>query len=194
MNWDPTINCTGERHDVAVDRLGECLEYCRTGARTCVGCRYCFTRDFIDHSCRGDEEYTFTGSMARDARFPPDTKRVATWSVVTESGAVKSGAWGAPPTQLWEIDALGKRLVQQHPQSVVVDLDAREDGVVFVGWRGRTKGLWRVEPQGEAKLIIPDIEPWQIVAEGRNVWVATIANGLGRAKKDNLLSKCLQDL
>ena len=33
-------------------------------------------------------------------------------------------------------------------------------------------------PQGEAKLIIPDIEPWQIVAEGRNVWVATIANGL----------------
>ena len=40
------------------------------------------------------------------------------------------------------------------------------------------KGLWRVEPQGEAKLIIPDVEPWQIVAEGRNVWVATIANGL----------------
>ena len=69
----------------------------------------------------------------RDARFPPDTKRVATWSVVTESGEVRSGAWGAPPTQLWEIDALGKRLVQQHPQSVVVDLDAREDGVVFVG-------------------------------------------------------------
>ena len=43
---------------------------------------------------------------------------------------------------------------------------------------GQTNGLWRVEPQGEAKLIIPDVEPWQIVAEGRNVWVATIANGL----------------
>ena len=114
----------------------------------------------------------------RDARFPPDTKRVATWSTSTDSGEVRSGAWGAPPTQLWEIDALGKRLVQQHPQSVVADLDAREDGVVFVGWRGKTKGLWRVEPQGEAKLIIPDVEPWQIVSEGRNVWVATIANGL----------------
>lgn len=105
----------------------------------------------------------------RDGRFPPDTKRVATWS---------DGAWGAPPTQLWEINALGKRLVQQHPQSVVSDLDAREDGVLFVGWRGQTKGLWRVAPQGEAKLIIPDVEPWQILAEGRDVWVATIAHGL----------------
>jgi hypothetical protein len=105
----------------------------------------------------------------RDARFPPDTKRVATW---------KGGAWGAPPTQLWEINALGKRLVQQNPQSVVTDLDAREDGVLFVGWRGRTKGLWRVEPQGEAKQIISDIEPWQIIADGRDVWVATIAKGL----------------
>ena len=75
-------------------------------------------------------------SWERDARFPPDTKRVATWSTTTEMGDIKSGAWGAPPTQLWEIDALGKRLVQQHPQSVVSDLDAREDGVVFVGWRG----------------------------------------------------------
>ena len=108
-------------------------------------------------------------SWERDARFPPDTKRVATW---------KGGAWGAPPTQLWEINALGKRLVQQNPQSVVTDLDAREDGVLFVGWRGRTKGLWRVEPQGEAKQIISDIEPWQIIADGRDVWVATIAKGL----------------
>ena len=63
-------------------------------------------------------------TWARDGRFPPDTKRVATWA---------EGAWGAPPTQLWEINALGKRLVQQHPQSVVSDLDAREDGVLFVG-------------------------------------------------------------
>ena len=117
-------------------------------------------------------------SWERDARFPPDTKRVATWSLETETGDIRSGAWGAPPTQLWEINALGKRLVQQHPQSVVTDLDARDDGVVFVGWRGQTKGLWRVEPQGEAKLIIPDVEPWQIVVDGRNVWVATIANGL----------------
>ena len=108
-------------------------------------------------------------SWERDARFPPDTKRVATW---------KGGAWGAPPTQLWEINALGKRLVQQNPQSVVTDLDAREDGVLFVGWRGKTKGLWRVEPQGEAKQIISDIEPWQIIADGRDVWVATIAKGL----------------
>ena len=72
-------------------------------------------------------------SWERDARFPPDTKRVATWSVATESGGVRSGAWGAPPTQLWEVNALGKRLVQQYPQSVVSDLDARKDGVVFVG-------------------------------------------------------------
>lgn len=117
-------------------------------------------------------------SWERDARFPPDTKRVATWSVETESGELRSGAWGAPPTQLWEVNALGKRLVQQNPQSVVTDLDARDDGVVFVGWRGQTKGLWRVEPQGEPKLIIPDVEPWQIVVDDRNVWVATIANGL----------------
>ena len=108
-------------------------------------------------------------SWERDARFPPDTKRVATWN---------GGAWGAPPTQLWEINALGKRLVQQNPQSVVTDLDAREDGVLFVGWRGKTRGLWRVEPQGEAKQIISDIEPWQIIADGRDVWVATIAKGL----------------
>lgn len=108
-------------------------------------------------------------SWERDDRFPPDTKRVATWA---------NGAWGAPPTQLWEINALGKRLVQQNPQSIVATLDAREDGVVFVGWRGRTKGLWRVEPQGDAKLIIPDVEPWQVVADGNNVWVATIEHGL----------------
>ena len=83
--------------------------------------------------------------MATRCSISTRYQTVATWSVTTESGDVKSGAWGAPPTQLWEIDALGKRLVQQHPQSVVVDLDAREDGVVFVGWRGRTKGLWRVD-------------------------------------------------
>ncbi len=106
---------------------------------------------------------------SRDSRFPPDTKRIATWS---------GGAWGAPPTQLWEINGDGKRLVQSNPRSVITDLDARADGVVFVGWRGQTRGLWRVEPSGEAKLVIPNIEPWVILSEGRNIWVATIQHGL----------------
>ena len=54
---------------------------------------------------------------------------------------------------------------------------------------GSDEGVVRVEPQGEAKLIIPDVEPWQIVAEGRNVWVATIANGLCFSEEGQLFEQ-----
>ena len=53
-------------------------------------------------------------SWERDARFPPDTKRVATWAIKTESGDVRSGAWGAPPTQ-----ALGNRCLREKIGSAI---------------------------------------------------------------------------
>lgn len=113
----------------------------------------------------------------RDDRFPPDTKVLSNWS-----NEDSSGAWASVPTQLWEIPAVGStdsmRLVQSFSQSVITDLDARDDGVLFFGLRGKTKGLWRVEPNGVPKMVIPNVEPWVILAEDRNVWVGTIEHGL----------------
>ena len=105
----------------------------------------------------------------RDSRFPPDTKRVAVWN---------DGAWAAPPTQLWEIEAESMRLVATFPKSVIVDLDAQEDGTVFAGVRGAQKGVWRVTSGGGAQHVLTKVEPWTILAEGQNVWVGTIKSGL----------------
>ena len=77
---------------------------------------------------RADPQLT---KWERDPRFPPETKRVAVWN---------KGAWAAPPTQLWEILEDGSmRLINQFDNSVVTDLDAREDGVVFLGLRRKQK-------------------------------------------------------
>ena len=105
----------------------------------------------------------------RDSRFPPDTKRVAVWD---------GGAWAAPPTQLWEIGTDTMRLVSTFPKSVVVDLDAQEDGTLFAGVRGGQKGVWRVTLGGGAQHVLTNVEPWTILAEGQNVWVGTIKSGL----------------
>ena len=108
-----------------------------------------------------------------------DLQRCFEWSQILLSGykthSHLANGVSAPHTMggypRWESSS-------NYPRSVITDLDAREDGVVFVGWRGQTRGLWRVEPGGEAKQIIPNIEPWIILAEGRNIWVATIQHGL----------------
>ena len=105
----------------------------------------------------------------RDSRFPPDTKRVAVWD---------KGAWAAPPTQLWEIQEESMRLVSTFPKSVVVDLDAQQDGTVFAGVRGNSTGVWRVPVNGAAQHVLTNVEPWVILAEAQNVWVGTIDSGL----------------
>ena len=105
----------------------------------------------------------------RDDRFPPDTKRVATWS---------GGAWGSPPSQLWEVTHRSKRLVQQLHQSVITDLEAQADGTVYVGWRGAESGLWKVKSNGEPERLIPNVEPWTIVLRDKEVWVGTLEHGL----------------
>ena len=106
----------------------------------------------------------------RDPRFPPETKRVAVWD---------KGAWAAPPTQLWEIlEDDSMKLIKEFPNSVIVDLDARDDGVVFLGVRGARKGLWRIEPGGAAVELSSQLEPWKILVDGRDVWVGTLGQGL----------------
>jgi hypothetical protein len=108
-------------------------------------------------------------SWERDSRFPPDTKRVAVWD---------NGAWAAPPTQLWEIQEKNMRLVHTFPQSVVVDLDAQQDGTLFAGVRGKHKGVWRVPSDGYPQHVLTEVEPWVILSEGLNIWVGTINSGL----------------
>ena len=110
-----------------------------------------------------------TFEWERDSRFPPDTKRVATWS---------GGAWGSPPSQLWEVNGTQKRLVQQLHQSVITDLEVKADGTVFAAWRGAESGLWRVSAGGEPERLLPNLEPWTIVLKEDEVWVGTLENGL----------------
>ena len=58
-------------------------------------------------------------SWTRDLCLPPDTKRIATWAIETEYKEWESKQ-GASFTY-FEIDAVGKRLVQiQHQTSVVL--------------------------------------------------------------------------
>lgn len=116
---------------------------------------------------RADAQLTL---WERDSRFPPETKRVAVW---------EKGAWAAPPTQLWEIrEDDSMHLIKEFQKSIITDLDARTDGVVFIGLRGVQKGLWRVEPGGRTIEISSKIEPWAILVDGRDIWVGTLADGL----------------
>ena len=65
---------------------------------------------------------------------------------------------------------------------MITALDSRDDGLLFFGLRGKSKGLWLAMPGGTVRELLPDIEPWAILVEGRNIWVGTIDDGLWGAE------------
>ena len=110
------------------------------------------------------------GDWVRDPRFPPDTRRIALGPEDT--------AWAAPSGQLWHVTDGPSQHYAVPSGSTVVDLETTAGGAVLAAVRGQTAGLVRVEPGGEARWVLSEIDPWCLHIEGEQVWLGTVGHGL----------------
>ena len=109
----------------------------------------------------------------RDARFPTAVKHLA-----AEPGT--DATWATSRFGVWRVTDQAA-LVGTQPEGAVVDLESPSKGVVLLAVRGQEKGVWRLTEDGTRTRVL-DQDPWQLDANGKDVWVGTLGGGLWFSK------------
>ncbi len=110
---------------------------------------------------------------ARDPRFPPDTRRL----VYGPDGT----GWAASPGQLWRVKREASLVAELGDGSHAVDLAVTGDGALIAAVRGRAAGVWRItwsKSGVETERLLAGVDPWCVLADGDDVWVGTVSEGL----------------
>ncbi len=118
---------------------------------------------------------------ARDPRFPPDTRCLAY--------GPKGTGWAASPGQIWRVKREPSLAVDLGDGSHAVDLAVTGEDVLIAAVRGRTQGVWRVVhgDQGlNVERLLPDQDPWRVIAHKDQVWVGTVDGGLWHSANGGL--------
>lgn len=106
---------------------------------------------------------------SRDPRFPPDPKQVAC--------GPDGVSWAAPAGSLWRVAAETTRVAQLN--GAAVDLAVTGDGALIAAVRGAEAGVVRITEDGAStSRVLEGVEPWRVLADGAQVWVATIDQGV----------------
>ena len=110
----------------------------------------------------------------RDARFPPEIRRLA----YAPDGTV----WAAPAGHLWRLDAASTHIAE-YPQSTVVDLRVTAQGTAIAALRGARHGVLRYgNERGEP--VLPQVDPWCLAVDGERVLVGTLQSGVWLSADD----------
>lgn len=113
----------------------------------------------------------------RDSRFPMNTRQISNIPGDTTLLAIT-------PTSVFVVDEQAKRLAVVPDGGTAVDLIGVKGGAAILAVRAAnsSSGVWRIEPDGTSRPVLADVDPWDLVAEGKRIWVATLNEGVWRSE------------
>lgn len=116
---------------------------------------------------------------ARDSRFPPDC-------FVIEYGPDGVG-WAGAGGRVWRVGDTTEAALQLDGGTHAVELAVTGRGTAIVAARrpGQDGGVYRIEADGSGGgEVLPDVDPWALLARGDRVWVGTLGQGVWVSEDD----------
>lgn len=120
-------------------------------------------------------------AWTRDSRFPMNTRQIA---AIPGDNAVLA----ITLSSVFRIGTEAVRLAFVPDGGAAVDLVAMKGGSAILAVRAANAAgsVWRIEPDGTSKAVLNDVDPWDLLADGKDIWVATLDKGVWHSSDGGL--------